>query len=74
MGKPRWTAAITSAIGRWMRHFLEISKVVLTKYREYMAKRSYWCYRINNDLVDFFWNELLDKRLRQGWDGLKDRI
>jgi hypothetical protein len=36
-----------------------------------MVKRSYWCYRINNDLVDFFWNELLDKRLRQGWGWLK---
>jgi hypothetical protein len=36
-----------------------------------MAERNYWCYRINNDLADFFWNELMDNRLRQGWGWLK---
>jgi hypothetical protein len=32
-----------------------------------MAKKNYWCYRINNDEVDFFYRELMDNRLRQGW-------
>jgi hypothetical protein len=36
-----------------------------------MAKRNYWCYRINKDEVEFFWNELKEDRLRQGWGWLK---
>ena len=32
-----------------------------------MAKRSYWCYRINNEIPEYFWKELVEKRLRQGW-------
>jgi hypothetical protein len=32
-----------------------------------MAKRNYWCYRINNEIPEFFWKELVDGRLRQGW-------
>jgi len=32
-----------------------------------MGKRSYWCYRINNEIPEFFWKELVDGRLRQGW-------
>jgi hypothetical protein len=36
-----------------------------------MAERNYWCYRINNNEVDYFWNELTDDRLRQGWGWLE---
>ena len=36
-----------------------------------MSKKKYWCYRINNDEVKYFWKELIDKRLRQGWGWLK---
>jgi hypothetical protein len=36
-----------------------------------MTERNYWCYRINNDIPEFFWNELMEKRLRQGWGWLK---
>ena len=36
-----------------------------------MEKRNYWCYRINTDEIDFFWNELNEGRLRQGWGWLK---
>lgn len=36
-----------------------------------MGKRNYWCYRINTDEIDFFWNELMNGRLRQGWGWLK---
>ena len=36
-----------------------------------MAKRNYWCYRINTDEIEYFWNELMDGRLRQGWGWLK---
>jgi len=32
-----------------------------------MSKRNYWCYRIDNKIPDFFWKELTDGRLRQGW-------
>jgi len=32
-----------------------------------MSKRNYWCYRINNEIPEFFWKELVDGRLRQGW-------
>jgi len=32
-----------------------------------MAKRNYWCYRINKDLIEYFKNELMEGRLRQGW-------
>lgn len=32
-----------------------------------MSKRHYWGYRINNDVADYFWNELVNGRLRQGW-------
>jgi hypothetical protein len=32
-----------------------------------MGKRNYWCYRINNEIPEFFWKELVDGRLRQGW-------
>jgi hypothetical protein len=31
-----------------------------------MAK-NYWGYRIDNNYPDFFWKELVDGRLRQGW-------
>jgi len=36
-----------------------------------MAKRNYWCYRINKDEIEFFMNELNEGRLRQGWGWLK---
>ena len=32
-----------------------------------MADISYWGYRINTDYPDFFYAELLQRRLRQGW-------
>ena len=32
-----------------------------------MENRNYWGYRINKDLIDFFWEELKEGRLRQGW-------
>jgi hypothetical protein len=32
-----------------------------------MAKKNYWCYRIDNNYPEFFWKELLVGRLRQGW-------
>jgi hypothetical protein len=32
-----------------------------------MAKKNYWCYRIDNNYPEFFWKELVDGRLRQGW-------
>lgn len=36
-----------------------------------MANKNYWCYRINKEEIDFFWNELNEGRLRQGWGWLK---
>ncbi|MDR2772287.1 MAG: hypothetical protein LBB93_02350, partial [Elusimicrobiota bacterium] len=38
-----------------------------------MAKKSYWCYRIDKNKVKFFWNELSENRLRQGWGWLKEQ-
>ena len=35
-----------------------------------MEKR-YWCYRIDNNQTEYFWKELINKRLRQGWGWLK---
>jgi hypothetical protein len=32
-----------------------------------MDERNYWCYRIDKSRSDFFWNELNQGRLRQGW-------
>jgi hypothetical protein len=32
-----------------------------------MVTKRYWCYRIDNKSADFFWNELREGRLRQGW-------
>jgi hypothetical protein len=32
-----------------------------------MVRKIYWCYRIDNNYPDFFWKELVDGRLRQGW-------
>ncbi|HEY1024468.1 MAG TPA: hypothetical protein VGE26_04840 [Sphingobacteriaceae bacterium] len=32
-----------------------------------MNKKNYWCYRINKTLGKFFFDELNDGRLRQGW-------
>ncbi|SIT94656.1 hypothetical protein [Pontibacter indicus] len=32
-----------------------------------MSKRSYWCYRVDTSRLKFFWNELIEARLRQGW-------
>jgi hypothetical protein len=32
-----------------------------------MTKKNYWCYRIDKNYRDFFWKELLEGRLRQGW-------
>lgn len=36
-----------------------------------MSKKNYWCYRIDNEIPDYFYRELLDGRLRQGWGWLK---
>lgn len=36
-----------------------------------MPKRNYWCYRINKDKPEYFWKELMQNRLRQGWGWLK---
>lgn len=36
-----------------------------------MGKKRYWCYRIDNSRLDYFWKELIDKKLRQGWGWLK---
>jgi hypothetical protein len=32
-----------------------------------MKNRNYWCYRINREAIDFFAEELMLGRLRQGW-------
>ncbi len=32
-----------------------------------MSMRHYWGYRINTDCAKYFWNELKEGRLRQGW-------
>jgi hypothetical protein len=32
-----------------------------------MGKKNYWCYRICNEIAEFFWKELVDGKLRQGW-------
>lgn len=29
--------------------------------------RNYWCFRIDNGRIPFFWKELLNGKLRQGW-------
>ena len=36
-----------------------------------MENRNFWCYRINKDCIDFFWKELEQGRLRQGWGWLQ---
>ncbi|MBU4444970.1 hypothetical protein KJ656_07800 [bacterium] len=32
-----------------------------------MANKNYWCYRIDKNRIKFFWDELKNGRLRQGW-------
>jgi len=38
-----------------------------------METRNYWGYRIDITNVEYFWNELLNGRLRQGWGWLGDQ-
>ncbi|RYX86915.1 hypothetical protein EON73_02425, partial [bacterium] len=32
-----------------------------------MVDRKYWCYRVDTTRLRFFWSELNEGRLRQGW-------
>lgn len=38
-----------------------------------MAKRNYWCYRIDTNKIKYFMDELNNGRLRQGWGFHKDQ-
>jgi hypothetical protein len=57
-------AATVTVLDADMNYVTKIKHVIR---RGKMESKNYWGYRIDNNRVDYFWQELMSKRLRQGW-------